>query len=201
MDPRTAATHARLQLAALDLFEQRGYHAVTVEDIAAAAGVSHMTFFRHFAAKDGVLLDDPFDPVIAEAVAAQSADLPAIERVGRGLLAAGESLGEEITETSRRGIAIVAGVPELRAGMAANSAATEQAIVDRAARPGREVETRIAAAACLAGITARLLEWAASGTSESLGELVAEAIHTVVPSLASTNDPWPAGAPDRVAGA
>ncbi len=187
MDTRTAATHARLKLAALDLFEQRGYHAVTVEDIAAAAGVSHMTFFRHFTAKDGVLLDDPFDPVIADAVAVQSSDLPAIERVGRGLLAAGKSLGAEITETSRRGIAIAADVPELRAGMAANTAATEQAIVDRAARPGREVETRVAAAACLAAITARLLEWAASGTSESLGELVADAIHTVVPSLAGTH--------------
>jgi AcrR family transcriptional regulator len=186
MGSRFADTHARLQLAALELFEERGYQAVTVEDIAAAADVSHMTFFRHFASKERVLLDDPFDPVIAEAVAAQPAELAAIERVARGLLTAGESTDERLAETSRRGIAIVAATPELRAGMAANTAATERAIVERAALPGRELETRIAAAACLAAITARLLEWAATGTRETLGELVRDAIRTVVPSLVAT---------------
>jgi len=189
METPPTPTRDRLKAAALDLFELHGYRAVTVEDIASAAGVSHMTFFRHFATKERVLLDDPFDPLIADAVAAQSSDLPAIERVGRGMIAVSGLLDEELTATSRRGLAIAAGLPELRAGMAANTAATERAIVERAALRGREVETRVAASACLAAITARLLEWATTGTGGTLAELVSDAICTVVPVLAATDVP------------
>src|SRR3712207_5341683 len=45
----------RLQDAALALFAERGYAAATVDDIAARAGVSQRTFFRHFRDKEEVL--------------------------------------------------------------------------------------------------------------------------------------------------
>ncbi|MEM8923547.1 MAG: TetR family transcriptional regulator [Actinomycetota bacterium] len=48
---RRSATRLRLQRAALDLFAEHGYDAVSPTDIAAAAGVSERTFFRHFATK------------------------------------------------------------------------------------------------------------------------------------------------------
>ncbi|WP_062462500.1 TetR/AcrR family transcriptional regulator [Demequina soli] len=194
MTTRAEATRARLQSAALDLFEQRGYRAVTVEQIAAAAGVSHMTFFRHFPTKERVLLDDPFDPVIAHAVAAQPAALAPIERVARGMLSLVPLLDQEPTASTRRGIAIAASVPELQAGMAANTAATERAIVEAAAPAGDEGATRIAAAACLAALTAALLDWAVAGSPRTLGELVTDAITTVVPSLAGAPVPAFAGA-------
>jgi len=185
MTSRAEATRARLREAALDLFERRGYHEVTVEEIAAAAGVSHMTFFRHFATKERVLLDDPFDPVIADAVADQPVDLPAIERVARGMLSLQPLLDAELTSSARRGIAVAVGIPELEAGMAANTAATERAIVERAAPPGGRTEMRIAAAACLAAVTASMLEWAGTDRRDTLGQLLTRALTTVVPSLAS----------------
>jgi AcrR family transcriptional regulator len=180
MTTRTATTRARLQDAALDLFERHGYRAVTVEQIAEAAGVSHMTFFRHFRSKERVLLDDPFDPVIADAVAAQPSELPAIERVARGLMTLVPLLDDALTDRSRRGIAIAAGVPELEAGMRANTAATESAIVAAAAPGSREM--RIAAAACLAAITVSLMTWA-TATDARLSVIVTDALRTVVPSL------------------
>lgn len=186
MTSRAQVTRERLREAALDLFEEHGYHGVTVEQIAARAGVSHMTFFRHFGAKERVLLDDPFDPVIAEAVAAQPRDLPAVERVARGILSLTPHLGSELTGTTRRAIAVAIGVPELEAGMAANTAATERAIVERAAPPGERTATRIAAAACLAAITASMLEWAASERTETLADLVVRAMTTVVPGLVAS---------------
>ncbi|MGC4175483.1 TetR/AcrR family transcriptional regulator [Demequina sp.] len=187
MTTRSAQTKARLQAAALALFEARGYKAVTVEDIAAAAGVSHMTFFRHFPTKERVLLDDPFDPVIAESVARQAHDLPSIDRVTRGLLSLVPMLNEEITADARRGIAIVAAEPSLAGEMAANMSATEAAIVRAAALPGREREMRIAAAACLAAVGAALLDWATTRDSRTLGDLVTEAAITMVPSLAGVS--------------
>jgi AcrR family transcriptional regulator len=44
--------------AALVLFGRRGYHATTVAEIAAAAGVSQRTVFTYFSAKEDILFSD-----------------------------------------------------------------------------------------------------------------------------------------------
>lgn len=55
-DKKNAAWHD-IRDAAWRLFEERGYGEVSVEQIAAAAGVSRSTFFNYFAAKEAVVLD------------------------------------------------------------------------------------------------------------------------------------------------
>src|SRR5438477_11303881 len=45
----------RLEQAALELFQERGYARTTVEDIAARAGLTERTFFRYFTDKREVL--------------------------------------------------------------------------------------------------------------------------------------------------
>ena len=47
----------RLQQAALELFSERGYEQTTASEIAARAGVTERTFFRHFPDKREVLFD------------------------------------------------------------------------------------------------------------------------------------------------
>ena len=54
-DERVARTRQALIDAALALFSSKGYDATTAEEIAAAAGVSPRTFFRHFPTKESVL--------------------------------------------------------------------------------------------------------------------------------------------------
>ncbi len=48
---------SRLQRAALELFDQRGYDGATAAEIAARAGVTERTFFRYFPDKREVLFD------------------------------------------------------------------------------------------------------------------------------------------------
>src|SRR6478609_3958680 len=47
----------RMARAALELYAERGYEQTTVQDIAARAGVTERTYFRHFADKREVLFD------------------------------------------------------------------------------------------------------------------------------------------------
>src|SRR3954453_9456175 len=47
----------RLRAAAMELYVERGFEQTTVADIAARAGVTARTFFRHFADKREVLFD------------------------------------------------------------------------------------------------------------------------------------------------
>jgi AcrR family transcriptional regulator len=54
---------------ALDLFDERGFAAVKIDDIAAAAGVSASSIYRYFGTKEGLLVADEFDTMSQEAIA------------------------------------------------------------------------------------------------------------------------------------
>jgi len=69
--PRDAEkVRRRLQEAALKLYETRGYEETTAADIAAEAGVTQRTFFRHFPDKREVLFggEDEFIDALTRAV-------------------------------------------------------------------------------------------------------------------------------------
>jgi AcrR family transcriptional regulator len=56
-DRQRAQIRADIRRAAFRLFVERGYDAVTTEEIASAAGVSPRTFFRHMPTKEELLLE------------------------------------------------------------------------------------------------------------------------------------------------
>src|SRR5258706_4826444 len=58
-------TRETLVTSALELFRERGYHAVTISDVAAHAGVGRRTVFRYFATKEDLVLFDHADYVAA----------------------------------------------------------------------------------------------------------------------------------------
>jgi AcrR family transcriptional regulator len=49
------AAESRLAVAAIELFKERGHDSVTISDIAARAGLTRRSFFRHFSDKREVL--------------------------------------------------------------------------------------------------------------------------------------------------
>lgn len=50
-----------IQERALDLFDERGFDAVTIEEIAAAAEVSASSVYRYFGTKERIVVADEFD--------------------------------------------------------------------------------------------------------------------------------------------
>jgi len=181
---KSERTRHRLQQEALRLFTERGFDEVSVEEVARTAGVSHMTFFRHFPTKESVVLDDPYDPLLGAAVAAQSADLPALERVRRALLEAWEAIDEPGDEMTRKRIELAAAHPSLRARVWENNQRTEEVMVEALTRSGVDrLESRVAAGATLGALTAALFDWAESTDGETLGERVRMAMGMLSPSV------------------
>ncbi|MER7796770.1 TetR/AcrR family transcriptional regulator [Microbacterium sp. NPDC096154] len=48
-------TRRRLLSTALELFQEKGYTGTTIDEIAAAAGTTRVTFYAHFPSRDGVM--------------------------------------------------------------------------------------------------------------------------------------------------
>ena len=142
----------RLQLAALELFEERGYDRTTVADIAARAELTERTFFRYFTDKREVLFSgtEEFEKLLMSGVAnapntmspldvvvaAFAASSPLFEsrranaRKRRALIAAHAELRErELIKATKLGAICVAslrerGVPEATAALLASTAIT-----------------------------------------------------------------------------
>ncbi|MGR2752730.1 TetR/AcrR family transcriptional regulator [Agromyces arachidis] len=163
----------------LDLFERQGYDQTTVAQVARAAGVTEMTFFRYFPAKEHLVLDDPYDPELTAAVAAQPRDLPPFIRAARGIRSAWRSLPDPETPIIRRRIRIVARTPSLRGAMWRNTGNTERALVGQLVADGASAdEARVAAAAVLAALVAGLFLWA-DGEHDALSDAIERALDVV----------------------
>jgi AcrR family transcriptional regulator len=183
---RAEGTRQRLQEAAIRLFSERGFDNVTVAEVARTADVSHMTFFRHFPTKESVVMDDPYDPMLGEAVAVTDPDLPALERVCAAVLAAWEGVDEPGDEMTRKKIELAASHPSLRARVWENNRRTEDVIVAALTETGTpRFEATVATGAVLGALTAALLNWAESG-NDSLGKLVSGAIELLSPQRSLT---------------
>ena len=182
---KKAETRSRIQETAVGLFLTKGYDATTVEEIATAAGVSHMTFFRHFPTKESVVEDDDYDPFIAELIRRRpSAEEPltALHRaLAQGLGAVYPAARNVLLARTR----LILTTPALRAHMADNQYATERLFAEAlAARDSTETtfELRVSAAAALGALTVALSSWVESDGAEELPELVDRAFRALSPA-------------------
>jgi len=163
VDDRRTRTRERLSAAALQLFGEQGYDATTVAQVAAAAGVTEMTFFRHFTSKADVLLADPYDPLVVAAVASEPVGRDPVARVVRGVQATWRTIPARGTEEIKQRVRIAAGTPSLRAAMWQNTEKMQRLIVDQLVSDGLDrLAAEVAVGAVLAGVTAALLAWASS---------------------------------------
>lgn len=133
-DRKQQRTRQAVVDAAVRLFAERGYAAVTVADIAAAADVAPRTFFRLFGSKDDVVFagDDEVLAVLADAADAAPADAAPLT-VMRGVCVrfadwAEERRGELVTRE-----ALIAVTPTLAARDALKRAQIEELLAYRLA--------------------------------------------------------------------
>lgn len=170
---KTATKHA-IQDEALRLFVEKGYDATTVDEIAAAAGVSHMTFFRYFPRKEEVVEYDEYDPLLEDLIAARppgEAPFTALHNAIRTGL-------EAVLETDREALLIrtrlIFDNPVLRSRNLISQDATRdlfaRALARRAGRPEPVLADTVQASAALGAITPALMEWAAAdGETDLVG--------------------------------
>jgi mycofactocin system transcriptional regulator len=132
---RPPGTSARaLELIALRLFTEQGFEQTTVEQIAAAAGVSRRTFFRYYDTKADVLWHD-FDHEV-QALRASFATIPdktpLMTAIRHVVVSVNRYRAEDIPELRTR-MNLIGSVPALHASAAPHYDAWERTVSDFAA--------------------------------------------------------------------
>ena len=169
----TDSARRRLQQAAVDLFGKQGFDSTTAAEIAAQAGVTERTFFRHFADKREVLFDG--QAVLLDALLSAIKEVPRETPPLDTLFRAFRSVCP-LLETNRPFSgprqAVISATPSLQERERAKTAALAEALA-RALR-GRGVPGERAAIAAQIGmsvfahVTVAWLNEAPSGLTERL---------------------------------
>ncbi|MBJ8339663.1 TetR family transcriptional regulator [Antrihabitans sp. YC3-6] len=161
-----------IQTAALALFDEHGYTAVTVERVAGAAAVSASSIYRYFGTKEMLVLWDEYDPQIFEVVRMAGGE----RRITVGDLcdtvvtAAPLLIGEIFADPAeveriRRRMSYVVSEPDVRMGQLRLLVDIEQQVCDilrdRLEDVG-ELQVKIIAAQSVWGVHAAIRHWIAS---------------------------------------
>lgn len=183
---RRSETRRLIQAHAVRLFTDHGYDAVTVADVAGAAGVSSMTVYRHCPTKEDLVLIDQPAQLIAEHVAASSATQPLVRRIGSALIDAATAStggnGDEQAATERfllDCLRLMVSTPALRARHLDSQYALQQAIVDAlgdATDPDAAFRAQATTSACLAAMHTALTRWVEDDGRTRLPDLIARAL-------------------------
>jgi AcrR family transcriptional regulator len=180
---KKTATRDRIRVSALRLFREQGYDATTVEQIAAAAGVSHMTFFRYFPTKEDVALSDSYDPLIASHIAQTPATWPVIRRIHAVLAEGLRQVYDTDKETLLAQNRLIISTPALRERLWASQLETQELILralgDGQGNPGPSFQDRVAVASCLAAATTAILTWVENDGTPELPDLIEQAFDTL----------------------
>jgi AcrR family transcriptional regulator len=175
-----------LTTVAQDLFVAQGYANTTVDQIAAAAGMSKRTFFRYFPSKDDLVIGkyDLFADRMAEALDARPADEPVWESLRRVFDITLDYVQDEQQRARNDAMEeIVRSTPQLYARYLEKMQRVQELLIGRVAerltsRDARGTDPRPAAivGAAFACMQAAREAWFASDRSEDYGRYVDDAM-------------------------
>lgn len=170
-----------LQQAALELFGEKGYEETTAADIAARAGVTERTFFRHFADKRDVLFggETVLGDVLADAVRDAPPDLGPWETLFRAFRAA-EYLFIENRPFARPRHRLIEGNPALQERALAKTRALIARLVSALHDRGvPEPRAMLVAQMGMAALSHAVAGWFADEESSDLDTHLVRAFQTV----------------------
>jgi AcrR family transcriptional regulator len=109
------AVRTRLSEVAIDLFTEHGFENVTVEQIAAAAGISARSVHRYFPAKEDMVVGDPaaYGSVVRDAFVERPADEPVLSSLRAAFTLLLDRGGQDIR--GKAALCVMTSVPALRA--------------------------------------------------------------------------------------
>jgi AcrR family transcriptional regulator len=166
----------RLQQAAMELFQERGYDRTTVEGIAARAGLTERTFFRYFADKREVLFSgaEQLQKLIVTRVAEAPAPAAPLEAVAAALEAAGGMLEEHRGHKfARMRYALLEAHADLRERELIKLASLAEGVADALRRRGvAEPAASLAAEAGIAAFKVGFQRWIGAARPSSLAHQI-----------------------------
>ncbi|TDN46551.1 TetR family transcriptional regulator [Curtobacterium flaccumfaciens] len=160
--PRTIDPDA-VSLVALRLFDEQGFDTVSMDDVAAAAGISRRSLFRLFPSKAALVWGglDEFATRFTDALRARPTDEPSATAL-RAAYRVGASFPDETVEVTRHRLRVIRTNPSLQRGGDATITSLTDAIVRFVAeRDGGSVDDLavIVRASTLAAATNAALTW------------------------------------------
>jgi AcrR family transcriptional regulator len=182
-------TTVALQEAAYRLFGENGYHRTTVDDIAAAAGVSTRTYYRYYRNKEDVVLG-PLGEALEhyrEILAARPPAEPALQALQESFL---EFTSEVEDPVMRTRLELVAKEPELQRGAFELGSRWQNEITSDLAvkAPGGQTDRRslwLAAGMAITLWVGSLRLWVEAGGKRALTDVVADTFGSIADLLKS----------------
>jgi TetR/AcrR family transcriptional regulator, regulator of mycofactocin system len=173
---RPATSREDVARAALDLFNRQGYDETTVDEIAAAVGVSRRTFFRYYDSKREVVWGE-FDAELVrleQKLASASTDEPMMDVLRRAVVATNRFGAGELDELRIR-MGLISSVPTLVAHSAVRYAewcdVVAGFVAGRIGGTPDDLGPQTVARAALGAAMAAFTCWARYGTDDLTGEV------------------------------
>jgi AcrR family transcriptional regulator len=167
----------RLERAAMELYRERGFDQATVAEIAARAGLTERTFFRHFADKREVLFwgAGELQDFMVSALASAPDSAAPIEAVAAAIQGAAVLLSQRPIEYARQRQAIIAAHADLQERELIKLASLAAALADTLRRRGvKEPAASLAAEAGIAVFKIAFEAWISDTSQQDFPELIRE---------------------------
>jgi TetR/AcrR family transcriptional regulator, regulator of mycofactocin system len=200
-------SRGELEQVALELFAERGFEATTVDDIAAASGISRRTFFRYFPSKNDVVWGD-FESLLAamdDWLVQAPADVPVLESLADAVVRF-NSLPPEAVPAHRERMALILHVPALQAHATLRyadwRAVVARFVARRAGGPAAAAVPHLVGHVALGAAVASYEQWLASPDAD-LSSLLAASfaeLRAGFPSLATSPARGRGGRPVKASG-